>query len=107
MFTPLVRGTHTGEKKEKKSMSYGCLSSAPYTVHLLQNILGEQRGKGEVYVKQIKGPQWNIARMNVLNKKAFCKNNVFAPFCIMYKNKPPKKQEQNKKRMQKYCECTI
>lgn len=70
-------------------MSYGCLSSAPYKVHLLQNILGEQRGKGEVYVKQTKGPRWNIARMNVLNKKAFCKNNVFAPFCIMYKNKPP------------------
>lgn len=62
----------------------------------LQNILGEQRGKGEVYEKQtnnksvLHGPWWNKARMNVLNKKLFCKNNVFAPFCIMYKNKPPK-----------------
>lgn len=67
MFTPLVRGTHTGGGK----ISYGCLSSAPYKVHLLQNILGEQRGKGEVCDKQTKGPWWNIARMNVLNKKAF------------------------------------
>lgn len=88
-------------------MSYGCLSSAPYKVHLLQNILGEQRGKGEVYVKQTKGPRWKIARMNVLNKKAFCKNNVFAPFCIMYKNKPPLNARTKQKRMQTYCECTI
>lgn len=43
------------------------------------------------------GPRWNKARMNVLNKKLFCKNNVFAPFCIMYKNKPPQKTRTKKK----------
>jgi len=69
----------------------------------LQNILAERKRKGEVYEKQnqqrISSPRWNKARMNVLNKKLFCKNNVFAPFCIMYKNiPPPKKQE--RKRMQ-------
>lgn len=67
VYTPSTGNTHW----RKNKISYGFLSSAPYKVHLLQNILGEQRGKGEVYDKQTKGPQWNIARMNVLNKKAF------------------------------------
>lgn len=72
MFTPLVRGTHTGGKKKK---NYIYPMGASLQLHtkatFLQNILGEPRGKGEVYDKQTKGPRWNIARMNVLNKKAF------------------------------------
>lgn len=106
MFTPLVRGTHTGGKKIKNKKSYGCLSSAPYKVHLLQSILGEQRGKGEVYDKQTKGPRWNIARMNVLNKKLFVKTMYLPLFALCTRINPPKNKKK-KKRMQTYCECTI
>lgn len=78
MFTPRLRGTHTGGKQNKTKKSYGCLSSARYKVHLSPKHHGRAKEKEKERERftgnkhqLFKGPRWNIARMNVLNKKLF------------------------------------
>lgn len=46
MFTPRGRGTHTGGTNNKNPMGASLQLDTKST--FLQNILGEQRGKGEV-----------------------------------------------------------
>lgn len=92
MFTPQV-GEHTLERNKSKwvpLLAWYHLLNTSHKVHLSpkHQVGGERKRRMKNNTLTIlKGPQWIKHELFFLIKKIFVKNNAFAPFCIMYKNK--------------------